>query len=281
MKDPEEIKKRITGDIKELNKRIVIVAISLEKESRRHRISRTPPGRILASFYRKAVNTARAIELLKKERLVEETWILLRVLLETAVNFFYFLQNDPIPMTKRYLDASILDKLKHLREVDFYEGTSLSHMHSREQWETTEKDIRGRYTDSEFKALRRHGFSGKSFEDRAEAIGLKAMYEACYRIASRSIHMFDPAETIFSDFLSERKGEHQELLRARREQLERNQNMLLGRMSYLWAQFTENALHEGELIILGLGYEKYCDKTSQPEIVNVPEPPGTFYIWRL
>ena len=160
MKDPEDIKKRITGDIKELNRRLVTVAISLEKESRNHRIARTPPGLILASFYRKAVNTARAIELLKRERLIEEAWILLRVLLETYVNFFYFLKNDLILMAKRYLDASILDKLKHLREVDFYEGTPLAHVNPREKWEETEKEIRERYTDAELRALSVIGFIG-------------------------------------------------------------------------------------------------------------------------
>jgi hypothetical protein len=281
MRNPEEIKKRITGDIRELNRRLVTVAISLEKESRKNPIVRTPPGHILASLYRKAINTARAIESLKGEKLIEEAWVLLRVLLESHVNFFYFFQNDPSLMVQRYADASILDKLKHLREVDFYKGTSLASIHSREKWEATEKEIRGRYTDSEFKALRRHGFSGKSFEARAETVGLKVMYEACYRIASRSVHMFDPAETIFSHFLSEKKGEHQELLRLRRAQLERNQNMLLGRLSYFWAKFTENALREAELILLGLGYEKYCDKTSGVGNDEVPDPTGSFYIWRF
>ena len=108
-------------------------------------------------------------------------------------------------MAKRYLDASILDKLKHLREVDFYEGTPLAHVNPREKWEETEKEIGERYTDAELRALRRHGFSGKSFEDRGEAIGFKEMYSVCYRIASRSIHMFDPAETLFADFLSRKK----------------------------------------------------------------------------
>ena len=93
LRDPEEIKRRITGDIQKLNVRLLKVANRLTRTSRNHRFGRTPPGGILTSFYRKAVYTTRGMEKLKQSRLIEEAWILLRVLLETHINFFYFVRN--------------------------------------------------------------------------------------------------------------------------------------------------------------------------------------------
>lgn len=193
LRDPKDIKRRVTGDIRKLNKRLLNIAIELDEEARRHGVARTPPGRILTSFYRKAKNTVRALEILKANRLIEEAWILLRVLLETHVNFLYFIRNEPKEMCQRYSDAAILAKLKHLRQVNFYDG--IPGMPSRKQWEATEKKINSRYSKKELNALRRNGFTGLTFEQRAKTVGLVKMYEMCYRPASRSVHMFDPAET--------------------------------------------------------------------------------------
>lgn len=99
-------------------------------------------------------------------------------------------------MVHRYLDASILDKLKHLREVNFYEGTTMGRTFSRDEWEKRQGEIKARYSD--FAALRKHGFTGLSFEQRAKAVGMERMYVYCYRIASRSVHTFDPAESLSS-----------------------------------------------------------------------------------
>lgn len=280
-----DIKSRVTGDIRELNRRLLEVAIRIDSEARAHAVSRTPQGRVLTSFFRKAVNSSRAIEALKRDRLVEEAWILLRVLLETHVNFFYFLQNDATEMTHRYADASMLDKLKHLREVNFYEGTSLAHLNPRAKWEATEAEIAKRYDSATLKGIRRNGFTGRTFEDRAKAVGLKTMYEACYRIASRSVHMFDPAETsLYEDYsFRGRPSEKRELLRARREQLESNQNMLLGRMSLTMAAFIKSTFAEAELVLLGLGYEKFRDNTSgpsEPEPDAEPDSEGSLWVFR-
>ncbi len=117
---------------------------------------------------------------------------MLRVLLETHVNFVYFAQQEPKEVSYRYMDAGILEKLKHLREVNFYKGMAES---TQEEWETLAADIKESYSPQDLNSLRRKGFSGLNFEQRATAVGLKSLYEACYRIASRSVHMFDPAET--------------------------------------------------------------------------------------
>lgn len=170
LRDPDDIKRRVTGDIRKLNKRLLEIATRLDAEMRAHPISRTPPGMIVTSFYRKAVNTTKAIQLLKEQRLIEEAWILLRVLLETHVNLLYFLKSDPKDMCERYADAAVLDKLKHLRAVSFYEGTSKSALHLREEWEAMELDIQGRYSPQEVKAMRRNGFSGLQFENRAKQL---------------------------------------------------------------------------------------------------------------
>jgi len=172
LRPPEQIQKLVTGDIKKLNRRLLGIARRLDSEVRSHRVARTPPGRILASFYRKIVNTASAIELLKQRRHIEEGWILLRVLLESHVNFFYFLGNDPKDMVQRYADAAILDKIKHLREVSFYRGTPMANMDEPAEWGKIESDIKQRYSSKEIEAVRRNGFSGLNFQERAKSVGL-------------------------------------------------------------------------------------------------------------
>jgi hypothetical protein len=74
-------RKRVTGGIRKLNGRLFKTARQLHAEARSrwisssgkssasggrsHRIARTPPGQILTSFFRKAVNTS-VIEALKE-----------------------------------------------------------------------------------------------------------------------------------------------------------------------------------------------------------------------
>lgn len=276
---------RVTGDIRKLNQRLLDVSERIAVAAHVHDVTHSPPGKILLSFFQKAVNTFKAIEVLKKERLIEEAWILLRVLLETHVNFFYFIRGDGEVMTRRYVDAAMLDKLKQLREVNFYEGTAAEKLHRRRDWEQAEIDIRGRYSTKEVEALKRNGFTGLSFQARSKAVGLKTMYEHCYRIASRSVHMFDPAETLlYSDYaFPGQQKEKRELLRLRREQLESNQNMLLGRMSFIMSKLTKQGLCSAELTIIGMGYEKFRDRTTGAVVLEpneTPDPPGTLRVWR-
>ena len=154
--------------------------------------------------------------------------MLLRVLLEAHVNLVYFWTHDPKEMVHRYLDASMLEKLKHLREVNFYEGTPDGRQFDREHWEKAEQEIKARYTTPDFLALRKQGFTGLPFEQRAKAVHMAKMYQYCYRIASRSVHTFDPAETpVFATAYKGRQHAKYDLLRSRREQLEANQDMLL------------------------------------------------------
>ncbi len=258
----------------------------LERIAKKHRAIRTVPGSVVISLFRKAVNTFDAIELLKRKRLIEESWILLRVLLEAHVNLVYFLTHDPKDMVTRYLDASMLDKLKHLREVNFYEGTPMaSQIMDRAQWESAEQEIRSRHAD--FAEIRKNGFTGLSFERRAKAVHMERMYQYCYRIASRSVHTFDPAATpVFAAAFKGRLGAKFDLLKSRREQLEANQNMLLGRLAYYLNVMVDDTLTAAELMILGVGYEKFRDgaKTLErgpADAKPTAEDDGGFRIWRI
>lgn len=95
--------------------------------------------------------------------------------------------------------------------------------------------------------------------------------------------MFDPAETsVYSHAFRGRSKERRELLRLRRLQLESNQNMLLGRLSFVMAEFIGSHFASAQLMLMGLGYEKFRDTTSGPmrlDSNDKPDPAGTFRIW--
>jgi hypothetical protein len=179
----DEIKKRVTGDIRKLNARLLRVSNRLAIELQKHEVAKTPQGRIMVALFKKSVNTFRGIQRLKADRLIEESWILLRVLLEAHINLIYFFKSDATEMTHRWADASRLEKLKYMKEVNFFEGTDLAHMGHREDWEKFETEVAMRYTPTELHAIRRYGYSGLSVQKRAEAVNLASMYVDCYRIA--------------------------------------------------------------------------------------------------
>lgn len=73
-----------------------------------------------------------------------------------------------------------------------------------------------------------------------------------------------------------------ELLRLRREQLESAQNLLLGKLSFAMAEVMKDSLASGELILIGLGYEKFRNskgsRVQQPEDSEASD--GGFTVWR-
>ena len=71
-----------------------------------------------------------------------------------------------------------------------------------------------------------------------------------------------------------------ELLASRREALESAQNMLLGRLSLILSNLIEAHLIQGDLWLLGLGYEKYRDKVDGQSTTLDAADPETFYVWR-
>ena len=279
MRSSAEITKRVTGDIRKLNTRLLDISNRLAIALQKHEVARTPQGRILVALFRKAVNTFRGIETLMSNRLIEESFVLLRVLLETHVNMIYFMKNDSTEVTRRWSDAAMLEKIKYLREVNFLEGTELAHMGHRDQWEAAEAEITERYSNAELHLIRRNGYSGLSVQQRAQAIGLGAMYSNCYRIASRSVHTFDPAETGLMDYVEDQETVD-DLLSSRRDMLESTQNLLLGRLSYLMSEIAKDPLMSMQMFVLGVGYEKYRDQKEGTATAESQIDPATFYIWR-
>ena len=187
-------------------------------------------------------------------------------------------------MCRRYAAAAVLDKLKYLREVNFFDGApALAAQNPREKWEEMESEIRSHHSPEEIRSMRRNGFSGRSVEARAEAVGLKSLYDNIYRIASRNVHMFDPAETAVTRGIFRGKtDERRELLRLRREQLETAQNLVLGKLSFAMAEVMKDSLASAELILIGLGYEKFRDsnRSRVPQPEDSEGPDEGFTIWR-
>ena len=284
LRSPDDIKKRVTGDIRELNRRLLPLAQKLVSASRKRKWANELPGMILHAFYRKAVNTFTSIETLKASRLIEESWIQLRVLLEAYINFFYFARNNPVEMAERYVDAIVIDKLKYLHSVSYFDGKApWASSVDADEWRARETAIKTKYSLEEYAAIKKNGFTGKSVETRAKTVGLTRMYDTCYRLASRNAHLFDPADTpLYRLFVP--KEELGGLLKSRREELEVYQNMLLGRMSLAFAEFQHDPLMNLKLILIGMGYEKYRD--SKPHLDRIydedfdPDPEGTMRVWR-
>jgi hypothetical protein len=280
MRPLAEIKKRVTGDIRKLNTRLLVTSNQIAIKLQEHAIARTPQGRILVALFKKAVNTFRGIQMLKSDRLIEESLVLLRVLLETHINTIYFLRSgDGVELTRRSADAAMLDKLKYLKEVNFFEHTPLENLNRRADWEAAEAEITARYSKAELHAIRRNGYSGLSVQQRAEAIGLGSMYSHCYRITSRSVHVFDPTETGMMDYLKD-DAEVEELLKLRRSMLDDVQNLLLGRLAFLISEIVDDAFISLRIMALGIGYEKYRDRDGEAAADNAGADPETFYLWR-
>lgn len=129
------------------------------------------------------------------------------------------------------------------------------------------------------RAIRRNGYSGLSVKERAEAVGLLDTYQNCYRIASRSVHTFDPAETGLMDYIDDKEYRNG-LLSSRRERLEWTQNFLLGRLAYLLSELISDPIISMKILLLGLGYEKYRDKKDGKSTTDSEIDSGTFYVWR-
>jgi hypothetical protein len=59
--------------------------------------------------------------------------------------------------------------------------------------------------------------------------------------------------------------------------------MLLGRMSFIMSELTNQTLLSAKLAIIGMGYEKFRDRTTGTVVLEpneTPDPPGTLRVWR-
>jgi hypothetical protein len=87
----------------------------------------------------------------------------------------------------------MLEKLKTLHSTDYRFGEG--QIESGE-WERIEAEIRGRYSETEFIALRNLGFSLLNAEERARQTGNTEYYNATYRLYSKHIHGTDLNEQL-------------------------------------------------------------------------------------
>ena len=143
---------------------------------------------IVYAFLRKTVRLTLAFKVLVATGFEEEAQILARALIETCINFEYFLvmaKEDWKNATGRMVAALMLDKMKALRASNFMIG---DHQVDRDKWEGYEKEIRDSSGEEVFEQIKRFGFSGLSLEARAVKTGKKELYDLAYRLYSRNVH---------------------------------------------------------------------------------------------
>lgn len=63
--------------------------------------------------------------------------------------------------------------------------------------------------------------------------------------------------------------------------LESTQNLLLGRLAFILSEMIKDPLIAMQMLLLGLGYEKYRDKKDGKSTTESETDPGTFYVWRV
>ena len=68
LRSSAEITKRVTGDIRKLNTRLLDISNRLAIALQKHEVARTPQGRILVALFKKAVNTFRGIQTLMSKQ---------------------------------------------------------------------------------------------------------------------------------------------------------------------------------------------------------------------
>jgi hypothetical protein len=160
-------------------------------------ISTDPFACVCHSFLRRGARTLRAVNVLYEKELIEQAQALVRSLLENNVNFHWLMhlaESGRRQALQRYLDAMMLDWIRQAREgqsVGFLDPGDQPEM---ERLTRTESEIKARYSAQDFEKLKRFGFTGVPFEQRAKEIGLEQLYCVVYRTFSRPVHSSDFAE---------------------------------------------------------------------------------------
>jgi len=157
------------------------------------------PKKFILAFATKATQTLRAIILLYENDLPQEAQSLIRVAFELHVTFKAFLvllRADPRRACEQVRDSIMLEKVKQQRAVKFKGLDLISGAPSREDLEEIERKIASRYSKSEFKNIRKHGFSGMSVEERSRGTGCTDIYDIVYRNFSRNVHSTDLTELL-------------------------------------------------------------------------------------
>jgi len=156
---------------------------------------------IALGFLRKAMRILLAITILVHQGLEEEAQILCRVLIETYINFDYFLKlarENFEGAFARIIDSMMLQKKKALESVNYRFGDRVI---SKAEWDRIEAEIKSRYSETDFRQLKKEGFSGISIETRALRTANIQLYNAAYRLYSKHVHGTDFDEHLQSVLL--------------------------------------------------------------------------------
>ena len=156
-------------------------------------------ARIAHALFKKGFDTYRAIEVLYAESLPIPGQVLVRVLLESRMDLELFLRlsaEDPRRATRRLVDTMMLEKVRQQRQSGFRGLELVDGAPSPEVLLALEERLVERYGKNCVRAMRRHGFSGLSVEERARELGLGDLYNVVYRNFSRNVHGTDYMEHI-------------------------------------------------------------------------------------
>ena len=156
-------------------------------------------ARIAHALFKKGFDTYRAIAVLYGESLPIQGQVLVRVLMESRMDLEWFLRlsaEDPRQAARRLVDTMMLEKVRQQRQSGFRGLELVDGAPSPEVLLALEGQLVVRYGKNCARAMRRHGFSGLSVEERANELGLGDLYNVVYRNFSRNVHGTDYMEHI-------------------------------------------------------------------------------------
>ena len=102
--------------------------------------------------------------------------------------------DDPRQAAGRLVDTMMLEKVRQQRQSGFRGLELVDGAPIPEALLALGAELVGRYGKNDTRAMRRHGFSGLSIEDRANELGLEDLYNVVYRHFSRNVHGTDYME---------------------------------------------------------------------------------------
>ena len=166
-------------------------------------------ARIAHALFKKGFETHRAIAVLYAESLPIQAQVLVRVLVEVRIDLELFLlltAVDPLHAARRVTDAMMLEKVRQQRQSDFRGHELVDGAPTPEVLLALEKKLVEQYGKTVAMAMRRHGFSGLSVEDRAKTLGLSDLYNVVYRNFSRNVHGTDYMEHMLAQGMGPKGG---------------------------------------------------------------------------
>lgn len=156
-----------------------------------------PIKTILLGFLTKSNHSLNAIILLYKRSLFHEAQSLIRIIFELFITFLAFekmVRQKPREAGMRVWDCVILEKIKQQKSSEFKGLDLVPGAPTPEDFFDQEREIANRYSESELKTLKKHGFTGLNVEQRAQQAGMSDYYNIVYRNFSRNVHSTDLVE---------------------------------------------------------------------------------------